>query len=222
MNKIMSFDELALGLLEKTITKQQLLKTVKEDSSLVPLLLEGVSHKKAAVRYGCSKVLMDLSEDHPELLYPEFDFFVKLLDSKYRILTWTAFAVIANLTTVDVDKKFDAVFDKYYSFLDVEYMVTVANLVGNSGKIANAKPYLVPKITEELLKVQNLSTTPHLTEECKKVIAQSAISSFDLFFDKIGPQKEQVIIFVKSHRGSSRKKLRITAEKFLKKWNKQS
>lgn len=222
MNKIMSFDELALGLLEKTITKQQLLKTVKEDSSLIPLLLEGVGHKKAAVRYGCSKVLMDLSEDHPELLYPEFDFFVKLLDSKYRILTWTAFAVIANLTTVDVDKKFDTVFDKYYSFLDAEYMVTVANLVGNSGKIANAKPYLVPKITEELLKVQNLSTTPHLTEECKKVIAQSAISSFDLFFDKIGPQKEQVIIFVKSHRGSSRKKLRITAEKFLKKWNKQS
>ncbi len=213
---------MALRLLEKTITKQQLLKTLKEDSSLIPLLLEGVGHKKAAVRYGCSKILMDLSEDHPELLYPEFDFFVKLLDSKYRILTWTAFAVIANLTTVDVDKKFDTVFDKYYSFLDAEYMVTVANLVGNSGKIANAKPYLVPKITEELLKVQNLSTTPHLTEECKKVIAQSAISSFDLFFDKIGPQKEQVIIFVKSHRSSSRKKLRITAEKFLKKWNKQS
>jgi len=106
--------------------------------------------------------------------------------------------------------------------LDAEHMVTVANLVGNSGKIANAKPYLVPKITEELLKVQNLSTTPHLTEECKKVIAQNAISSFDLFFDKIGPQQEQVLTFVKSHRGSSRKKLRINAEKFLKKWNKQS
>lgn len=220
MNKIMVFDELAQGLLDKTITKQELFKTVKEDSSLIPLLLEGVGHKKAAVRYGCSKVLMDLSEDLPTLLYPEFDFFVGLLDSKYRILIWNAFTILANLTTVDVDKKFDTIFDNYYSFLDAEHMVTVSNLVGNSGKIANAKPYLIPKITQELLKVQNLSITPHLTEECKKVIAQHAISSFDLFFEKIGPQKEQVITFVKSHRGSSRKKLRINAEKFLKKWNK--
>ena len=127
--------------------------------------------------------------------------------------------ILANLTRVDVDKKFDAVFDKYYSFLDAEHMVTVANLVGNSGKIANAKPYLVPKITEELLKVQNLSTTPHLTEECKRVIAQQAIDSFDEFFDKIDKQQDQVLYFVKLCLNSSRKKLRSKAENFLKKWN---
>ena len=107
----------------------------------------------------------------------------------------------------------------FYSFLGNEYMITVANLVGNSGKIANAKPYLAPKITEELLKVQNLSITPHLTEECKRVIAQHAIGSFDEFFDKIDKQQEQVLEFVKSCRNSSRKKLRTKAEKFLEKWD---
>ncbi len=199
------------------MTKEHLLYRVRQDFSLIPFLFDGVGSSTAAVRYGCAKVLMDLSEEHPEKLYPYFDSFIDLLDSKYRILTWNAFAIIANLTRVDTDKKFDAIFDKYYSFLDNDYMVTVANVVGNSGKIALAKPYLITKITDELLKVQDICTSPHLTEECKRVIAQHAIKTLDLFFDRID-QKERVISFVKVHLDSSRKKLRTAAENFLKKW----
>jgi hypothetical protein len=212
-----SFSELAQALVNKTMTKEELLRKVKQDFSLIPLLLDGVNSPKAAVRYGCAKVLMDLSAEHPEKLYPHLDSFIDLLDSKYRILTWNALAIIANLTSVDVDKKFDAIFEKYYSFLGNDYMVTVANVVGNSGTIAKAKPYLVPKITEELLKVQDLSVTPHLTEECKRVIAQQTIKTFDLFFDRID-QKEQVLSFVESCRDSPREKLRSAAEDFLEKW----
>jgi hypothetical protein len=211
------FSQLTEAILDKSMTKEELLNRVKQDFSLIPLLLKGVDHPKAAVRYGCAKVLMDLSEEHPEKLYPYFDLFIELLDSKYRILTWNALAIITNLTQVDTDNKFDPIFDRYYSFLDDDYMVTVANVVGNSGKIAHAKPYFIPKITDELLKVQNISTTPHLTEECKRVIAQQAIKTLDLFFDRID-QKERVISFVKLHLDSPRKKLRTAAEKFLKKW----
>ena len=159
---------------------------------------------------------MDLSETHPQQLYPYMDFFVGLLDSKYRILTWNAMVVIANLTKIDNDEKFDAVFDKYYRFINDEYMVTVANLVGNSGKIANAKPHFTEKITNELLKVEQLSITAHLTEECKRVIAEHAIKTFDIFFDQMG-QKDKVIAFVERQLQSSRKTLRGEAEKFLKK-----
>jgi hypothetical protein len=160
---------------------------------------------------------MDLSAEYPEKLYPYMDTFVELLDSRYRILTWNAMAIIANLAKVDRDQKFDAVFGKYYSFLDNEYMVTVANVVGYSGKIALSKPYLIPKITERLLTVENISVTPHLTEECKRVIAEQAIGSFDLFFDKV-KQKEKVFSFVERQLNSPRKPLRIQAENFLKKW----
>jgi hypothetical protein len=160
---------------------------------------------------------MDLSEKHPDKLYSFMDFFINILDSRYRILNWQAMAIIANLTRVDVDNKFDMIFDKYFSFINDEYMVTVANLVGNSGKIAVAKPYLIPKISHELLKVDNLKTTPHLTEECKRVIAESAISSFDMFFDKVD-NKDEVISFVKNHSYSSRIKLKKKSEDFLKKW----
>jgi len=204
-------------LVNKTLTKQQLLEKVKQNYELIPEILDGISSSKPAIRYSCAKVLMDLSEEEPEKLYAHMDFFIKMLESKYRILTWNAIITIANLTKVDLEKKFDSIFDKYYSFLDDEYMVTVANLVGNSGKIALAKPYLTQKITDKLLKVENISITPHLSEECKRVITQNAIKTFDLFFSQI-EEKDKVISFVKKHLNSSRETLRTESENFLKRW----
>jgi fibronectin type 3 domain-containing protein len=209
--------ELLQKLESKSITKEALLQMVKQDFNLLPEVLNGVSSSKAAIRYGCAKVLMDLSEEHPEHLYPYMDSFINHLDSKYRILTWNAMAIIANLAEVDEDKKFDAIFDKYYSFLNDAYMVTVANVVGHSAKIALAKPHLTQKITKELLKVENISTTPHLTEECKRIIAEQAIKSFALFFNKI-EHKEKVISFVANHINSPRKTLRKVAKDFLTKF----
>ena len=65
-------------------------------------------------------------------------------------------AIVANLTKVDVDNKFDAIFDKYCAFIYDEHMVTVANVVGHSGKSALAKPHLIDKISDELLKVEKI------------------------------------------------------------------
>ena len=212
-------NELLVKLADKTLTKEELRRKAEKNFGLVPLLLQGVYSPKAAVRYGCAKVLMDLSEEYPAELYPYMDAFIGLLDSKYRILTWNAMAVIANLAKVDREQKFDAAFEKYYSFLDNEYMITVANVVGNSGKIALAKTYLIPRITDELLKVEHVSVTPHLTEECKRVIAQHAIGTFDLFFDKIEEkEKKKVLAFVERHLDSSRIALATKAADFLKKW----
>ena len=201
----------------KEITKAELFLKVEADFTLLPELLDGTSSSKAAVRYGCGKVLMDLSEKYPEKLYTYMDRFIGLLDSKYRILTWNAMAIIANLTTVDCDRKFDAIFDKYYSYLSNEYMVTVANIIGNSARIALAKPYLVQKITAELLRVEHSLLTPHLTTECKRVIAEEAIKTFDAFFEEI-EAKEQVLSFVKRQLDSTRPALRKQAQGFLERW----
>jgi hypothetical protein len=183
-------------------------------------VLKGTSSSKAIVRYGCAKVLMDLSEKYPEKLYPHIDDLIALLDSKYRILTWNAMAIIANLTRVNRDRKFDAIFDQYYGFLNNEYMVTVANVVGNSAKIALAKPHLVQRIAAELLKVENIKLTPHLTAECKQVIIEHTIKSFDAFFEKI-KAKEQVLFFVKKQLHCTRASLRKEAQSFLEKRDKK-
>lgn len=210
--------ELLLKLGNKSMTKEELLQKVKQDFKLLPEVIGGVASSKAGIRYACAKILMDLSEECPEELYPHMDSFIRLLDSKYRILVWNAMAIIANLAKVDKDGKFDAVFDRYYSFLKDDYMVTVASVVGNSGKIALVKPHLVQKITSELLKVEDLSTNPHLTEECKRVIAEKAIKSLNVFFERID-DKDKVLSFVKRHVNSPRRTLRIEAESFLNRWS---
>lgn len=212
--------ELLQKLAARSITKKELLQKVEQNFILLPDVVNGVFSSKAEIRYGCAKVLMDLSEKHPEKICPHMNSFINLLDSEYRILKWNAIAIIANLAKVDDDKKFDAIFDKYYDLLNDAYMVTVANVVRNSSKIVLVKPYLTQKITNELLRVEKISTTPHLTEECKRVIAEHAIKSFGLFFDKI-EQKEKVISFVSSHLYSPRKTLKRAAEEFLVKFRKQ-
>jgi len=203
-------------LLQKNKPKEALYKAVKHDFRLLPHVIEGMNSPKAAIRYGCGKVLMELSEEYPEKMYPYFDTIVPFLKSKYRIIIWQVLFIIAQLTKVDTKKQFDKIFETYYSFLHDEYMVTVANLVGYSGTIAVAKPYLIPKITDQLLKVESLLTTPHLTEECKRVIAEKAIDSFDMFFDTI-EKKDHVLAFVQKQTKSPRRSLQKRARIFLEK-----
>ena len=212
-------DELLVKIADKSLTKQSLYQKVEKNFGLVPLLLEGAASPKATVRYACGSVLMDLSAKYPEKLYPYMDSFFALLDSKYRILRWNAIYAIANLASVDTNQKFEAAFDKYYSLLGSGYMVTVANLAVASGKIAVAKPHLANKIAKELLKVERLAVTPHLTEECKLVIAEHAIESFSLFFDKLDQEmKREVYGFVERQLSSSRQSLRKQAGAFVERW----
>ncbi len=209
--------DLLKKLANKEITKAQLFERVQADFSLVPELIDGTSSSKPAVRYGCGSVLMNLSEKYPDKLYPYMDRFTALLDSKHRILTWNAMAIIANLTGADVDNKFDAIFDKYYSYLGNDYMVTVANVVGNSAKIVSNKPYLADRITGELLTVEDLKVTPHLTEECKLVIAEHAIQTFSTLINYT-QNKESLIAFAQKHQNSPRTSLREEAQSFIEKW----
>jgi hypothetical protein len=77
-------------LASKSMTKEELFQKVERDLDGLPEVVAGVSSSKAAIRYGCAKVLVDLSDEHPEELYQYMTFFTNLLDSKYRILTWNA------------------------------------------------------------------------------------------------------------------------------------
>ena len=201
---------------KKTVDRKTFFQILAKDPNTIPEILSGLSSPKPAVRYGCAGALLDLSEKNPNELYVYMDTFVDLLDSKYRILTWNAQTIIANLAQVDTDKKFDKIFDKYYGFLKDDYMVTVANVAGNSAKIGLAKPYLTSKITARLLEVENTSLTPHLTEECRKVIIEKTLDTFAELFDQI-EEKELVKAFAKRQQESSRTSLRKKAKNLLAK-----
>ena len=73
-------------LADKSITKDKLKEKVKTNFNLLPELISGMSSDKAAIRYGCGKILMDLSEETPEKLYPHMDSFIEYLDSNIESL----------------------------------------------------------------------------------------------------------------------------------------
>jgi hypothetical protein len=215
----MKSNQLLNQIADKTLKKEDLYKKVEHDFSLVPILIHGLSSPRPTVKYSCGKVLMDLSAKYPQSLYPYMDEFIKLLESKYRILTWNGIFIIANLAKVDDKQKFDSIFDRYFGLLENDYMVTVANVVINSGKIVLAKPYLNAKVTRELLLVEDIGITPHLTEECKRVIIEKTIQTFSLFFGKLEKElKVEIYAFVKRQLSSPRETLRKETELFLDKW----
>ena len=204
---------------DKTLTTGVLFKKVEKDFNLVPILLEGITSTKATVRYTCARVLVDLSGIYPENLYNYINQFIELLKSNYRIIKWNAVAIIANLASVDKNNVLDDNFDKYFGLLHDGYMVTVANLATYSSKIGLAKPYLANAIAHELLKVENITLTPNLTEECKRVIAEQTINSFDLMFSLFDEKtKAEVLSFVNNQLESPRDSLKRRAKTFALRW----
>ena len=97
-------------------------------------------------------------------------------------------------------------------------MVTASSIIGSSIKIAHAKPYLIGKITKEILKVEKAKYEHHgeISPECRNVAIGQAIDTFDELFDEL-EDREAVIKFVKKQLKNTRQKVTKKAEKFLKK-----
>jgi len=115
------------------------------------VLLDGVVSKDDTYRYNCFKVLLQISEDHPLILYPEWDYFIALLDSSNAYHRSIAVQILANLTPVDAQRRFEAIFDRYFDLLDDEKIIVTRSLVQSAGTIARAKPSLQARIVERLL-----------------------------------------------------------------------
>nr|MDO8133629.1 hypothetical protein [Candidatus Njordarchaeum guaymaensis] len=194
---------------------ETLAREAVDDKRTVSQLLEGILSKKEATRYDSFKALLLLSGKHPEVLYPEWDFFAKLIDSDNNSMRYIALHIVANLATVDAQNKFDKIFGKYFSLLDDKNLPTAAHLAGNSGKIAKAKPQLQTKITNKLLSIDKTHHSP----EHKDLIKSYAIESFSEFFGE-AKDKREIMKFVKKQLQSRSPRTRKTAKEFLKRWEK--
>lgn len=201
---------------DKTITPETLATRAREDPDLIPSLLAGLRNPAAAVRYGSSKTLILISQQDPTLLYPHFQDFVQLLDSPHRILTWNALTILANLTTVDTENKFEKILDRYYHHLTDGYLVTATTIIDHTPTIITAKPYLADRITTHLLKTDAIPTNPHLTEECKQIIAAKTITTLDTIYPHI-KNHDHILKYISRYTKSTRPTTKKLAETFLKK-----
>jgi hypothetical protein len=182
-----------------------------EDDCLLSELLSGLKSKEEIFRYNCSKVLTLISQERGELLYPKWDYFAEFLNSNNTYWKISAILIIANLTRVDRDNKFEKIFERYYQLLDDRSMITAIYAASNSGKIVKAKPALEAKITCELL---NIDETHHSSDR-RDLIKAGIMEAFGEYFEETR-EKEKIIEFVKRQLKSSSPKARKIAVKFLK------
>jgi hypothetical protein len=198
---------------QKGSDKEQVAERVIAEPGLLKSVIEGLSARPAAIKYGCSKVLRLISQKKPEFLYPRFDFFVKRLDIDNTFLKCDAILILANLTSVDSDNKFEAIFDRYFAPIKGPTLIVAANIIGSAAKIALSKSELSDRIAAELLKVEKAK---YQTDECRRIALGQAIDAFDEFFERIG-DKERVRRLVKKQLRNTRKSAAKKAAQFLKK-----
>ena len=136
---------------------------------------------------------------------------MNMINSDNAFWKFIAVQLIANLTNVDIKKKFEKIFDKYYDLLN-DSVIVAGHITANSGKIARAKPELQSKITNKLL---NIDKT---TQKHKDLIKAGAIESFNEYFDE-AKNKEEIIKFVKKQLNCKSPKTIKKAKEFLKKWD---
>jgi hypothetical protein len=180
-------------------------------------VVKALKVEKSPKKYAYEKVLRLVSEKNPEQIYPYFDVFRKLLNSDNSFLKWGAIMTISNLTAVDSQNRFEDIFRKYYAPIKGPALVTAANIIGSSVKIARAKPMLADSITLEILKVEkaNFLNKGVPSPECRNVAIGQAIDAFDGFFDLIGP-KTKVLNFIKRQFGNTRDQVVKKAERFMR------
>ena len=172
--------------------------------------LEGILSKKDETRSNSYKILLHISEENPEILYPKYDYLANLLDSANHYHRYISINLLANLAMVDVENKFEVVFEKYLSNLDGDRTMVAGQAALNAGKIAKAKPNLQTKITKRLLNVEK-------THKGKQIdlIKAYVIEAFKEYFADYS-NKNEILDFVRAQLNSKSPKTRKLSKKFLK------
>ena len=191
---------------------ENLAKKAIEDEDSFKDSLNNLLSKNETLRYNSFKAMLFISEKDPHRLYSQWDFFVKLLDSKNAFHRSEGLNIIARLTKIDKENKFEDLFEKYYSLLNDDKIMIAAHIAEASGIIAMAKPNLQTRITEKLLSIDNT----HFDQQRKDLIKAGAIISFEKYF-KESKDKERIVQFVKNQLNCQSPKTQKIAKEFLKK-----
>jgi hypothetical protein len=206
-------DALTLQLLVPGATPD-LTTEVERNPELLETLLAAVSSGTARVKFGAIKALRILSERAPDLIYPHFDFFARLLQHKNSILRWNAMLILGNLAAVDGEQRTERIMDEYLAPISGPRLIDAANTMRGATAIATAKPQLADQIAARVLKVERAN---YATPECRNVAIGHAIRSFDRLFPILAG-KRTVQRFVSRQTGNPRNATRKKAERFLRKW----
>lgn len=203
---------------KKDVDIERVAQTARKDKKFLSELIGNLKSKKETVRFNSSKALNLLSQQNPDVLYPLWDFFVDLIEGENTYWKCSGIPIIANLTRVDEERKFEKMFERYFGLMDdKKSFIPAAYLARSSAVIVKAKPNLEAKITRELMKIDETHHDPQRRDLVKSYI----IGAFDEYFEQ-AKDKKKIIEFVRIQLESDSPKTRKTARRFLKKWEKKT
>lgn len=195
---------------------ESIVERIVADPKQIPALIERLQAPKGTLRYACEKVLRLTAERRPEFVYRWFDVYAELLECDNSFLKWGAILTIGHLAAADTEGRFEPIFARYYAPIPGPAMITAANIIGSSARIARAKPHLIDRITREVLKVEKgkYYRKDQLSPECRNVVIGHAIDTLDTFFDRI-TDKPAVRKFVQRQLKNTRPPVAKKAARFL-------
>ncbi len=193
---------------------------VIQEPEIISVLIEIIKKDKGSVKFYCEKIVRIISERRPILVYPYFDDVASLIDSQNNFIKLGVIITLSNLISVDNENKFKSIYEKYFSLINSDSMITAGNVVKNAWKIVMKNPGWEDDITKRLL---SLSANTYLNKgepspECKNIIFGDAIDCFNQYYEMSG-NKEEIIEFVTNQRNNPRKQVAKKAESFLKRYN---
>lgn len=194
---------------DKRLDVKNLSQKALADDKLFKELLSGVLSKNNTIRSNSFRTLLLVSEDKPEFLYLEWDYFLNMLKSSNNYHRYIATYILANLTRADRENKFNIIFDDYFGLLASEKVMIASHVAANSPTIFNAKPDLQSQIIEKLINIDAI----HQGKQ-KELVKAYAIEALQKIYP-YAEDKEKIMVFVKAQLTSSSPKTRDMASCFL-------
>ena len=182
------------------------------DSKKLSDALDGILSKNDEIRSKSFEFLYQISQNRPEILYSKWDYFANLLNSSNHYQRYISIRLLANLTFIDAENKFETIFNRYFSNIDGTKTMVAGQAALNSGLIAKAKPNLQTKITNRLLTIEKSHKGKQID-----LIKAYVIEAFDKYFEE-SLDKKDILDFVSAQLDSKSPKTRKIAKEFLKKY----
>ena len=194
---------------EKNIDVERLAQDALNNEELFQELLRGVQSEDDTTRQNSFKSLQIIAEENPQFLYSEWDYFQEMLSSPNNYHKYIAIYILASLTSVDEDNKFEGIFDEYYGILAGDKAMTASHVALNSSVIIRNKPELESRIIDILMSIDDIHQGKQ--KELIKAYAIEALMKIHPEVDDDGKIEE----FVRTQLESKSPKTRNMAQCFL-------
>jgi hypothetical protein len=179
--------------------------------------LNNLSSKDTKVKYNTQKDIIKLSKTNPLELYPNFDFFVELLNSKNNIMIWTGLIVLGNLAKIDSLNKIEKVLPQIIKKLNAGKMITAGNAMRSLISIAFYKKEIADNLALEILKSKNYK---YDTDTCHDIHIGHMFKCIELIWNILSEDvKRKYINLARKEINNSRSATNKKAILFLKKFN---